>query len=163
MVPHQDTVRSKRFGHRSFPLTRAVVATLVLIATTVIGISSSALAHEVGDSATVSHTCRHTDGCDSAGSLMFHECRHTDGCQSAGSLMFHECRHTDGCSAAGSADGSLGFHECHTDGCHSDGQLHSSPRHQCDDAAAAAGVLRSAERFHPHHGDCHEHAQGPVS
>ena len=129
MVPHQDTVRSKRFGHRSFPLTRAVVATLVLIATTVIGISSSALAHEVGDSATVSHTCRHTDGCDSAGS----------------------------------ADGSLGFHECHTDGCHSDGQLHSSPRHQCDDAAAAAGVLRSAERFHPHHGDCHEHAVGPVS
>ena len=146
MVPHQNTVRSKSFGSRSIPLARAVVATLVLIATTVIGISSSALAHEVGDSATVSHTCRHTDGCDSAGSL-----------------MFHECRHADGCSAAGSAAGSLGFHECHTDGCHSDGQLHSSPRHQCDDAAAAAGVLRSAERFHPHHGDCHEHAQGPVS
>ena len=146
MVPHQDTVRSKRFGHRSSPLTRAVVATLVLIATAVIGISSSALAHEHGDSIIVSHTCRHTDGCDSAGSL-----------------MFHECRHTDGCSAAGSAAGSLGFHECHTDGCHSDGQLHSSPRHQCDDAAAAAGVLMSAERFHPHHGDCHEHAQGPVS
>ena len=142
MVPHQDTVRSKRFGHRSFPLTRAVVATLVLIATAVIGISSSALAHEHGDSVIVSHTCRHTDGCDAAGSLMFHECRHTDGC---------------------SAAGSLGFHECHTDGCHPDGQLHSSPRHQCDDAAAAAGVLRSAERFHPHHGDCHEHARGPVS
>ena len=141
MVPHQDTVRSKRFGHRSFPLTRAVVATLVLIATAVIGISSSALAHEHGDSVIVSHTCGHTDGCHAAGSLMFHEC-HTDGCHAAGSLMFHEC---------------------HTDGCHPDGQLHSSPRHQCDDAAAAAGVLRSAERFHPHHGDCHEHAQGPVS
>ena len=142
MVPHQDTVRSKRFDRRSIPLTRAVVATLVLIATAVIGISSSALAHEHGDSAIVSHTCRHTDGCHSDGSLMFHDCRHTDGCQSAGSLAFHEC---------------------HTDGCHSNGQLHSVPRHQCDDAATAAGVPRPVGSFHPHHGDCHEHAQGPVS
>ena len=109
MVPHQDTVRSRRFGRRSIPLTRAVVATLVLIATAVIGISSSALAHEHGDSATVSHTCRHTDGC------------------------------------------------------HSNGQLHSQPRHQCDDAATAAGVPKPLGSFHPHHGDCHEHARGPVS
>ena len=127
MVPHQNTVRSKSFSRRSIPLARAVVATLVLIASAVIGIGSAALAHEIGGS---------------ADPLAFHECRHTDGCQSAGSL---------------------GFHECHTDGCHSDDQLHSSPRHQCDDAAAAAGVLRPVVAFHPHHGDCHEHAVGPVS
>ena len=144
MVPHQNTVRSKSFSRRSIPLARAVVATLVLITTAVIGISSAALAHEIGDS---------------ADSLAFHECRHTDGCHSDGSLMFHDCRHTDGCQSAGS----LGFHECHTDGCHAAAELHSSPRHQCDHAATAAGVLRSAERFHPHHGDCHEHAVGPVS
>ena len=161
MVPHQNTVRSKSFSRRSIPLARAVVATLVLITTAVIGISSAALAHEIGDSAgpTNFHECRHTDGGHSDGSLNFHECRHTDGCQSAGSLAFHDCRHTDGCQSAGS----LGFHECHTDGCHSDDQLHSSPRHQCDDAAAAAGVLRPVVAFHPHHGDCHEHAVGPVS
>ena len=178
MVPHQNTARSKRFSRRSIPLARAVVATLVLITTAVIGISSAALAHEIGDSAgpTMFHECRHSDGCQSAGSLGFHDCRHTDGCQSAGSLGFHDCRHTDGCQSAGSlgfhdcrhtdgcqSAGSLGFHECHTDGCHSDDQLHSSPRHQCDDAAAAAGVLRPVVAFHPHHGDCHEHAVGPVS
>ena len=160
MVPHQNTVRSKSFSRRSIPLARAVVATLVLITTAVIGISSAALAHEIGDSADslAFHECRHTDGCHSDGSLNFHECRHTDGCQSAESLAFHDCRHTDGCQSAGS----LGFHECHTDGCHSDDQLHSSPRHQCD-AAAATGALRPVVAFHPHHGDCHEHAVGPVS
>ena len=142
MVPHQNTVRSKSFSRRSIPLARAVVATLVLIASAVIGIGSAALAHEIGGS---------------ADPLAFHEC-HTDGCHAAGSLAFHEC-HTDGCHAAGS----LAFHECHTDGCHAAAELHGSPRHQCDHAATAAGVPKPVEAIHPRHGDCHGLAVVPAA
>ena len=146
MVPHQDTARSKKFSRRSIPPVRAAVATLVLIATAVLGISSAALAssadaHEIGDTAIVSHTCRHHDGCaDSA--IVSHTCRHHDGCADTGALTFHTCRHHDGCHATDQAAGVA--------------------RHQCVDAVATAGTANLVETLDPRHGGCHDHELEPA-
>ena len=98
MLPHLGTDRSERSGQRWVRRAAPVMAAVLLIAASVAGISYQAVAaqvdaHSDDDSAIVSHSCRHADGCNEATTK--HTCRHADGCDEA--TTKHTCRHADGC------------------------------------------------------------------